>query len=73
MERLRAWLQSNPPEWRDFEAEIRICLENSVNVLRTAGCTNRDFMAGECSGLQMILDFCEIYKDMRILTEKDVD
>ena len=72
-ERLRIWLQSNSPECNDFKEEILLCLKNSEMRLKAANCTNREFAAGECAGLQMILDFCEIYENLKMPEDKDVD
>ena len=41
--------------WGNLKAEILICLSNAEANLKAVGCTNRDFYAGKCLGLQEVL------------------
>lgn len=70
-QRLQEWLSHNPPEWRDLKEEIGICLKNSEVQLKGKNCNNREFFAGECSGLEMILNFCEQHKIDGLREETD--
>ena len=61
-QRLQEWYQGNPLEWLDLKEEIKICLRNAEFSLKSASCTNRDFHAGKCQGIEEVLRLEDEYK-----------
>lgn len=58
---LSQWFKGNKEIWQDLSDEMRICLENSTDSLRSMGCQNRDWYAGKCAGIREILRFGDKY------------
>lgn len=42
--------------WEDLKAEIDFCLKNADRNLKSQECSNREFMAGKCAGIEEILN-----------------
>lgn len=39
----------------DFKVEVEICLSNAMGRLKAQGCTERDFFAGKCLGIEEVI------------------
>ena len=60
--RLTKWFQANPEVWRDLQEEFDECMSNSTEIGLSVNCENREFYAGECSGLKIAKTINEKYR-----------
>ena len=54
--RLGEWFKSHPEPWEDLKEEINDLLNDAMENLKRMNCSTREFHAGECAGLEDVLD-----------------